>query len=115
MTLHLLFSHTLKPEQEADARQHLGGSRRLPLPPALHARWKEVPPEAETFDAHLVPFRDYLAEHSQPGDHLLIQGDFGMRYHLVQWTKAHGRVAVYATTRRESEELTRPDGSVERR
>jgi hypothetical protein len=114
MTFHLLFSHRLTPEQEADARASLGATELRYLPEALQAQWSQLDPEPESLDAQAQPFEAYLSEATNPGDYLLIQGDFGMTHRLVLRAQALGRIPVYATTRRESQEITAPDGSIKK-
>lgn len=61
---------------------------------------------------YLAPVRDWLAQTAQPGDYVLIQGDFGATYLMVRYALENGLIPVYATTRREAHETLQPDGSV---
>jgi len=100
LTLHLLFSHTLTPQQEKDAKESLGVSRIVPLREDLRQRFANVPPELESLDEYVRPFVEYLLEVGEPGDFVLIQGEFGLVYRLVEVAKAMGLVPIYATTKR---------------
>ena len=110
----LLFSHTLTDEQAADARQALGVTECVALPPDLQAIWSDVPPEIEYIADHLQPVLHWLMQHAQPGDALLIQGDVGAVYLTVKWALQRRLIPVYATTRREVVETTLPDGSIQK-
>ena len=111
--LFLLFSHTLTDEQTVDARQTLGVTEMIALPEHLQARWSDVPPNLDTIDDHLWPILDWLREHAQPGDYVLVQGDFGAVYLSVTFAFAMGLIPLYATTERQVVEIPQPDGSVQ--
>lgn len=110
----LLFSHTLTPEQAADARETLGVTEFVALPPEWQAVWSDVPPDAEYLADHLLPLLHWLSQQAQPGDVVLIQGDFGAVYLTVKWALQRRLIPVYATTRREVVETTLPDGSIQK-
>lgn len=112
--LFLLFSHTLTDEQAADARQALGVTEFMALPPELQAIWSDVPPEIEYIADHLQPVLHWLTQQAQPGDVVLIQGDFGAVYLTVRWALQRRLIPVYATTRREVVETALPDGSIQK-
>ncbi len=111
--LFLLFSHTLTGDQTADARQSLGVTEFVSLPEDLQARWSEVPPGLERIDDHLQPALNWLAEQAQPGDYVLVQGDFGAIYAAVSFALEHRLIPVYATTQRNVVETRLPDGKVQ--
>ena len=46
---------------------------------------------------------------------VLCQGEFVLTFGVVKFLKAHGIKCLSAYSRRESEEVTKPDGSVEKR
>lgn len=109
----LLFSHTLTPEQDADARQALGVTDMIPLPDALQTVWSQVPPDIDTLDTHLRPVWEWMQAQAQSGDYVLIQGDFGAVYATVNLAFASQLHPVYATTERKVREIHLPDGSVQ--
>jgi len=83
------------------------------LPPGLQAWFGQVPPELEALTDYAAPFTQWLAERAGPTDYVLLQGDFGLTFHLVTWClrTGHGQ-PVYATTARVHTETRQPDGSV---
>ena len=99
-TLHLLFSHTLTPEQIEDAKTNWGVSAFAPLPKDLQRRFSNVPPELESLKAYAEPFKAYLKEEATEEDIVLIQGDFGLCFLLANYCKVHDLIPVYATTER---------------
>ncbi|GAK51203.1 uncharacterized protein MJ1673 [Candidatus Moduliflexus flocculans] len=110
----LLFSHTLTDEQSANARETLGVTEFIALPPELQALWSDVPPDAEYLADHLQPLLHWLSQEARPGDVVLIQGDFGAVYLTAKWVLQRRLIPVYATTRREVVEIALPDGSIQK-
>ncbi len=108
----LLFNHRFTSDQKAQAREQLGISDILPLPGELQQRWSQIPPELPGLQEYLAPLTDWLAGQAQPGDYILVQGDFGATYLMVRFALEHGLIPVYATTRREAHETVQPDGAV---
>jgi len=53
---------------------------------------------------YLEPLKAYLTEQTQQGDVVLVQGDFGATYHMVNKVKDLGLKAVHATTKRNAVE-----------
>ncbi len=113
-TLHLLFSHTLTPDQEQDAHLNLGVGQFKSLSPDLQELFSNVPPDLKSLDTYLAPIQAWIKEFAaDPQDYILIQGDFGATYFLVDYCKQCGfAVPVYATTERQSVDVTQADGSV---
>ena len=115
MRLFLIFNHMFTEQQEADARASLGVDAVRYMPGDVQKIWGGVPPDLEEIASFLAPVGNWLLAEAAPGDHVLIQGDFGACYLMVNFAFANGLVPVYATTQRESVEAHRPDGSVEKR
>ena len=114
MRCFLLFSHALTAEQAADAREAFGVNEFAPLPTEWQAIWSDVPPDADYIADHLLPLLHWLSQQAQPGDVVLIQGDFGAVYLTVKWALQRRLIPVYATTRRDVVETTLPDGSIQK-
>jgi hypothetical protein len=110
--LFLLFNHTLTAGQAFDARVSLGIERLVLAPPDILAIWSSVPPEAAELAAHLRPVFAWLDEEVADGDCVLVQGDFGAVYLVVNFALARRCIPVYSTTEREAVEEHQPDGSV---
>jgi hypothetical protein len=111
-TLFLLFNHTLTAPQESEARAALGVDEIVEPPLEILNLWSTIPPDLPGLQQYLEPVRDWLAEKAIPGDHILIQGDFGAVYLLVYFSLSCGLIPIYSTTEREALEKHLPDGSV---
>ncbi len=108
----LLFNHTLTAAQQRDARASLAIDCLVAMPPAVSVIWGQVPSDTPAISAHLQPVRRWLRQQANPGDYVLIQGDFGACFLMVNFVLERGLIPVYATTRREAVESHQSDGSV---
>jgi len=108
----LLFSHELTRDQREDADDSLAITEFSPLPPDLQKSWRNIPPTEPLLSDYLEPFRKWLEENANSGDYVLIQGDFGAAYSMVNFAFSAGLIPVYATTERESVETRMLNGTV---
>ena len=112
--LHLFFSHTLTPEQVKDAHEKLGCKNIISLPDDLQKKWQQIPPEGEIDDFIIKPFIEYLSQETEVVDYVLVQGEFGMSFIIVNWCLKNNRIPIYATTKRVIIEEKQADGSVKK-
>ena len=112
-TLFLIFNHDLTDLQRRDAEKSLGVGRIMDMPGHLKPIWRQIPPDTETIDATIAPVGKWLQANSRPGDFVLIQGDFGAVYSLVNAAFDQGLIPVYSTTMRKAEERYGDGGTVE--
>jgi len=110
--LFLLFSHSLTEEQQADATQNWNVTAFVALPTDLQARFSNIPADLPALDEYLAPLRDWLLQQAQIQDLILIQGDFGAAYQLVNYAKEIALTPIYATTERQSIDTPQADGSI---
>lgn len=108
----IIFNHSLTDIQETDARDHLGVERIISPPGELQSLWRQVPADFEGIDGYLAPVKDWLSVQGRPGDFVLVQGDFGATWIMVNHAFKLGLVPVYSTTERLAEETITGDGAV---
>ncbi|MEW6140287.1 MAG: CRISPR-associated protein Csx20 [Thermodesulfobacteriota bacterium] len=111
-TLFLLFNHRFTDLQREDARKSLGVDHIVELPHDLQAIWSSLPPDEPELAPVLGPIRSWLTSAAEPGDFVLIQGDFGACYLMVRFCLEHGLIPIYSTTERHAQEEAQPDGSI---
>ncbi|MDL1970754.1 MAG: CRISPR-associated protein Csx20 [Candidatus Desulfofervidaceae bacterium] len=111
-TIYLLFSHKLTPEQEKDLKENWQVENIISLPPELQYLWSQVPPDLFELNEYLEPIKGWLKENVQKGDLVLIQGDFGAVYLMVNYAFSLGLTPIYATTERAVKEESSPEGEV---
>jgi len=109
----LIFSHTLTAKQGEDAKVNLGVEKFIYLPKDLQERWCEVPPDKKDISGITKDIKKWLEELATKDDYVLVQGDYGATYDLVNFCKSKGLKAVYSTTRRRAKEEMKADGKVE--
>ena len=100
MKMFLFFSHKLTPEQIKDAKENLGVDEFVYLPQELQKKFSNVPPEIDDIKEYSLDFIEFLEKNVSKEDYVLIQGDFGVVYWLVDYCKENNLKAVYATTKR---------------
>ena len=98
--LYLLFNHTLTQEQSNDAYATLKVADIIYAPRELLSLWRSIPPELPHIKERLYPLYDYMFKTCKAGDYMLIQGDFGATYQVVQKALSLGLIPLYATTKR---------------
>ncbi len=96
----LLFSHSLSDAQKADARENYGIDIFIPLREDMQKLWSSIPAQSEDISNHIQPIKAFVEEVSREGDVVLIQGDFGATYALVNYCQSLELVTLYATTKR---------------
>lgn len=110
-TLFILLNHDISDAQKQDAKRcdirHF-----VSLPPALQSLWGNIPAETQTIDHLLHPIKQWLLQNAAAGDSVLIQGDFGACWIMVNFAFKNNLVPVYATTDRKAIETRQPDGSI---
>jgi len=110
--LFLLFNHTLTPDQQEDARTHLGVEAIIVPPADISRLWSQLPPDDKSIAPLLAPVRDWLDVVAVPGDHVLIHGDFGACFLMAGHAMSRGLIPIYSTTERHAIEEVLDDGSV---
>jgi len=100
--LFLFFSHknNFSKIQKEDAKVTLGVEAFVTLPSELQELWSNVPPEIEELATYLEPFKHYLQKQSIKDDVVLIHGEAGSTYTMVNIVKELGLEAVHATSKR---------------
>lgn len=104
--LFVLVSHELTPFQREDAAASLGVSEIVLLG---GKEWSQIPAEDEDITVFLAPLKQQLQMFGQAGDFLLVQGDFGATYNMVEYANRIGMKPVYATTKRLARDMVNGD------
>lgn len=101
----LLFSHKLTEEQMDDAKNKLQCNEFIYLPQELQKCWSDVDPEDDiSYNENLIKIKDYILNISDLYDYILIQGEFGYTYNIVNFALNNNFIPIYSTTKRESTE-----------
>ena len=100
MKMFLFFSHKLTDEQIRDAKKNLGVDEFIYLPDDLQKKFSNVPPEIDDIKEYSLDFMKFLDKNAKKDDFVLIQGDFGVVFWVVEYCKQNNLKAVYSTTKR---------------
>lgn len=113
--LFIVLNHRLSKEQQEDVRKNHGVGSISYLPEELQKIWAQVSPEGELDTGPINKIVDWLKEKGKKDDLVLIQGEFGTTFYVVDFCFETGLIPVYASSRREYEEKINEDGSVTRK
>ncbi len=99
-TLYLLFNHQLTEAQKENAHKVLGVVDIVDLKPWTGDLWSAIP-TGEVFPQKEVDqIIQTLTEKTHPGDFLLVLGEWGAVYYIVDWCFHTGRIPCHTTTSR---------------
>jgi hypothetical protein len=102
--LFCIMNHELTAEQLTEARKRFGIETVHELPADLKRYWENVPPEGELMTEELRQLLVWLDTNVQPGDYIIIQGEYGASWLIVDFCFTRGFIPIYATSKRESRE-----------
>jgi hypothetical protein len=92
-------NHGLTERQKAELAVDFACASLIYPPEELAARWRDVSTAKDLILAWLKPFTDWLAG-AQAGDVVVIQGEAGFSFALVDFALQRGLVPVHAVSRR---------------
>jgi hypothetical protein len=97
----LIFSHQLTDLQKQDACLNLNISEFIYLPDNLQRKWLDISPYEETLSLFLQDLLVWLKINAKKDDYVLVQGDFGAVFLVVDFCFKNELVPVYSTTKRQ--------------
>ena len=108
----VLINHNLTEEQKDQALRVFGVENIVNI---ADDAWSNINPSAENILGALSAYKQELMLESKAGDVLLVQGDFGATYNMINFAKNIGLKTIYATTKRVVQELIMDGKSVTKR
>lgn len=108
----ILLSHKLTQEQIEALQNELQIDNIIYLPENLQLLWSNIPPELEKIYDILNPIRLWLNENAKTNDYILIQGDMGATYQMINYSFSIGLIPCYTTTKRVSVQEKNNNGTV---
>ncbi len=100
--MYVLMSHDITRQQMSDAKRTFHVHSFITLTADI---WSQIPAETESVESSLLQLKAQLVTYANKGDLLLVQGDYGATFNMVQFAKEKGIVPVYATSRRKAYEV----------
>ncbi|MBN2722880.1 MAG: hypothetical protein JXR95_02285 [Deltaproteobacteria bacterium] len=111
MKIFVLFNHELTNEQKTDI-QSMGIDEIIIPSEKVTSYWKNIKPSGEIDTDFLKEISVDIDRRLNKGDYILIQGEFGNTFYMVEFAFSRGFIPVYATTTRQYEETKFHDGSI---
>jgi uncharacterized protein MJ1673 len=108
----VLINHNLTEEQKDQALKVFGVEDIINI---ADDAWSNISPSDENILYVLNRYKKELMLEAEAGDILLVQGDFGATYNMINFAKNIGLKTIYATTKRVVQELIIDGKSVTRR
>jgi len=79
----------------------------------LKKDWSSIDTLPDTVNTTKI--EDFIIAKTVQGDYVLVQGEFGAVFKLVNFCFKMNRIPIYATSKRISQDFVKDDGSVEKR
>lgn len=98
----VLINHNLTQEQKSQALKVFGVEDIINI---ADDTWSNISPSDENILYVLNTYKKELMLEAEAGDILLVQGDFGATYNMINFAKNIGIKTIYATTKRVVQEL----------
>lgn len=101
MNIVLLFSHTLTDPQLKELTTDFMCENIIYMPQDIKSIWQNI-----TDSTSSDIFEQFLLENLKENDYVLIQGDWGMTYKMINFAKAHKFIPIFSRTTRNVKEYT---------
>jgi len=109
-----VLNHELSDNQKTEAFIKLKAKKIVEPDIDLKKIWMNISPKGELNIDELSKIIDWLKINSKKGDYVLIQGEFGATFYLVDFCFKNDLIPIYATSKREYKEIKLEDGSTKR-
>ncbi len=103
----VLLSHNLLEHQIEELERKWNVGNIIYLPEELQKRWSNVDPELEFYnkDSLINDINKFIENNSYKEDIIIVQGEAGVTFSVVNLCFELGRKPIYATTKRVSQEV----------
>lgn len=105
----VLMSHDMSKEQKLDAQNSLDISNIIEAPKDIKSIWANINPVGSLDQTELSKITNWIEQNSNTDDYILIQGEFGATFYIVDYCFKKGLIPVYATTKRRVTETREGD------
>jgi hypothetical protein len=112
LKLLVVLSHELSDVQKKELEGDLKITEIILMPKKLKNFWSDVNPKGELPINEIKEITEWILKESRKNDYVLVQGDFGATYYLVDFCFKNERIPIYATTKRCVEEKKIEDRTI---
>ena len=110
-SLFVIMNHRLHDVQAEGARKTFSINRIVEMPENLAKIWRTVPPQEDKIAPFLEPVKKWLGNHAKPGDYILIHGEPGASYLMINFAFEKRLKPIHSTSYRNADETSLPDGT----
>ena len=97
-------SHDMSEIQKNDAYENLKITKIIEAPPNIKKIWGNIEPISDLNTVKLDEIVSWIKENSNKQDYVLVQGEFGATFYIVDYCFKNNLIPVYATSIRRVEE-----------
>lgn len=101
----VLMSHDMSDTQKNDAYENLKVAKIIEAPPEIKKIWGNIDPISDLDIKNLDKVISWINEISNKHDYILVQGEFGATFYIVDYCFKNNLIPVYATSVRRVEEI----------
>jgi hypothetical protein len=98
MKMAVLLNHTMNNEQILQAQTELGVDSFVLPRENVTKKWSDADPCADLAHLGIEIITEWLSSETSRGDYILVQGDYGLTFAVVDWCLRKGLIPVHATT-----------------
>lgn len=99
-----LLNHELTEKQRIELSNGYAVDEILVPPPALKTLWASIPTGESLSRSIFSPIVHWLGDTSRSGDYLVIQGEFGATFFLIEYAFAQHLIPLHSVTKRIAQE-----------
>ncbi len=114
LNIFCLMNHELTQKQIDSIKNDLACAKLVKFPNDIRTIWSSINPKGELNLTNLEKIIRFLKNNACTDDYVLVQGEFGATFYIVDFCFKNGLVPVYASSSRNYNEKRNRDGSVER-
>lgn len=115
MKLLVLLSHELQDKQVVEINELMGIKEIVRAPDSVMKVWSNISPKGELAQEDLEPVISWIGRTSSQGDRVLVQGEFGATFYVVEYCFERKLRPIYSTTERKVVEEVQGDKVIAKR
>ena len=96
----LLFSHELTESQTIELKNKYNIQTVIYLPENLQQQWSNIHPDYIDIEEELKNIKTYILQNIDKNTYLLVQGEYGAVYHMVNFAFANNIIPIYSASKR---------------
>ncbi|MBE6051103.1 MAG: TIGR02221 family CRISPR-associated protein [Clostridium sp.] len=96
-----IISHDLMEIQKEQLKSEWNVNRIVELPSEIKKQWENISPSEEIDEHFIEEIKEFIIKETSRDDLVIVQGEWGITYKIINICFSLGRIPIYATTDRE--------------